>query len=58
MSDATSGALQAAGVPAFGPTAGRALAVLRRHASPSLAHHAVRSCAWAFARATISSASR
>ena len=46
-----SGGLQAAGVPAFGATAGRALEVLRRYASPSLANHAVRSCAWAFALA-------
>ncbi len=44
-------ALEAAGVPPFGPTAERALAVLRRYASASLANHAVRSCAWAFSLA-------
>jgi hypothetical protein len=46
-----SGALEAAGVPAFGRTADSALAVLRQYASPALANHAVRSCAWAFALA-------
>lgn len=46
-----SAALPAAGVPDLGATATQALAVLREYASPALANHAVRSCAWAFALA-------